>query len=194
MHRIRSIALAMIGVAVNMAGAQPAPPIRHLEVGVDVGYQVNRGNEASRSANAPVSIRYGAVNSRYRFTLDQRVTFGDRRVWGGEAPYTLDTQWGWRLGSEARVHASVLGPYLFGSFNLSTPDPYFKEANSQRAGIGFGGGIGTRVRFFQIILRPELVVAHDLGSGARGDAYWVPSRNRLGVRLGYGYHFGSGDK
>lgn len=194
MHRSIAAAFAMLGIVCMVADAQTTPPTRRFEIGLDVGYQVNRGNEASRSANAPVSLRYGAVSSQYRFTIDQRATFGDRRVYGAQAPFTLDTQLGWRLGSGAKVHTSILGPYVFGSFNLTGPDPYFEKENRSRAGFGFGGGIGTRLALFQIIVRPELVLAHDLGSGTRGDESWVPARNRLGVRLGYGYQFGGGER
>ncbi len=194
MRRLPAIALALFSSVAGAANVQSTTAIRTVEIGLDVGYQVNQGNGVSRSANGPVSLRYGAVNSQYRLTIDQRATFGDRRVYGAKAPLTLDTQIGWRIGPEAKVHSTVLGPYVFGSFNLTGPDPYFDDAKRHRAGFGFGGGVGTRIALFQIILRPELVMAHDLGSGSRGERSWVPSRNLLGVRLGYGYHFGVGSK
>ena len=193
MYRLHLFAVALLSVRTTIAHGQRVEPIRRYEVGVDAGYQVNRGDDIARSNNAPISIRYGAVNSQYRFTIDQRATFGDRRVYGAKAPVLLDTQFGWRLGSAAKVHSTVLGPYLLGSFNLSGPHPYFEKVSRYRAGVGFGAGVGTRISLLGVIVRPELVVAHDLSSGTRGEPYWIPSRNRVGVRLGYGHHFDAGN-
>lgn len=193
MSRIASAIIALSAVATGHAGAQASPPIKRWDIGADFGVQASPSSDVTRGLNAPVSIRYGAVNSQYRLTIDQRLTLGDRRIRGGTAPIAIEAALGWRLGSNAHVHRTVLGPYTFVGFNLTGPHRYNRNDEGVRRGYyGLSGGVGTRIALFQMVLRPELVVGHDFGGGARGSMYRVPERTRIAVRLGYGYHFTSG--
>jgi hypothetical protein len=185
---MRFSAVALICAATH-ASAQSSARIRQLEIAVDIGGQASAGSESTRRWDAPLSIRYGAVNSQYRFTIDQRFTMGDHRIVAGRAPLSLDTELGWRLGSRDRISRTVLGPYLFSGFNLTGPHSYFGDDDARHGYYGVSAGIGARVALFQLSLRPELVVGHDFGRGARTDPTRVSARNRIGVRLGYGYTF-----
>ena len=185
------IALVVTVAVLSLAAplyAQDAAPLKRVEIGVDMGFQRSQPHDLLRRTNSPISVRYGAINSEYRFTIDQRVTIGDRRLTDAPDIYALESQLGWRLGSRKRLDRSVLGPYLFGAFNLTSKANHFRDAKAPNGPLfGYAAGIGTRLMIFHTVIRPEVFMAYDPGAGARGDEFWLPSRSSFGLRLGYGW-------
>jgi hypothetical protein len=189
MSRIVLLSTAFL-ISAAPIGAQNVIPIKRLEIGFDVGTLRSQGHDLLKSTNSTFSVRYGAVNSQYRFTIDQRVTLGDRRLLDSPGATAIDTQLGWRLGSRARLNTSVLGPYVFGAFNLTSKSAHFRDAKAPSGPLfGYSAGMGARLMIFHTSIRPELFWSFDPGIGRDGDTFWIPNRSAFGVRLGYGFHF-----
>lgn len=185
MSSLTSAAVAVLLIVESRANAQNTPAIRQVEIGYDVAVPRSPRHDVLSRKNSPFSFRYGAVTNRHRFALDQRITLGDRRLQGSPDSWNLDTQLGWRIGSNKRVAESVMGPYVFGSFNLSSKANHFRAADAPNGMmVGNAGGIGTLFSAWGVTLRPELYAGYDPGSGVRGGTYWIPARPTFGFRFG----------
>lgn len=160
-----------------------------LEIGFDQAFGAKLVGTGASSETGVISLFFGGVSTKHRFSLESRLSVNDRRITGALSRNSVSSalQANWRLGSRDAVASRVTGAFAMFAVSAAQADSYIDGDvfPGSPTMFGFAAGVGKRIPFGNDAVRLTALVGRDLGYRTSASAYSIPARTFVSVRLGY---------